>query len=603
MRRHFCRKPSFYPTFLYDFYFTNLFLNIRATILDKICRNYHIRGIIIQKGLEFIGRTFALPGSIPRFRQRIGMDGTRNANNQTSPQNATYNAERELGELRLLYDIGTILAESLDVKAVLPAVLDTIARQLGILRGTITILNRNSSDIAIEEAWGYDKREVERGHYRPGEGITGRVIETGTAISVPRISEEPLFLDRTGARKRLDTKDISFVCVPIKTENEVIGAIGIDITRKSPSELAALVRLFSIVAASISQAVRLRQVTQEELDRLKEENSRLQDELQTRYRPENVIGNSKIMRTLYREIEQVCPTNATVLLLGESGVGKEKIAHAIHYGSPRAGKPFVKVNCAAIPESLIESELFGHEKGAFTDATTMRKGRFEMANCGTIFLDEVAEMPIGVQSKFLRVLQEREFERVGGSETISVNVRVVAATNRDLLEMIRQGRFREDLYYRLNVFPLVVPPLRERKTDIVLLANHFIERYSKEHQKTIRKMTTEAINLMMAYDWPGNVRELENCMERAVILATTDTIHAYHLPPSIYSVEKGEAPRTSSLKEMLDSYEREIIREELEKCDGNVAKTAERLGVTERIMGLRVAKYGLKGKGERHGDE
>jgi Nif-specific regulatory protein len=506
--------------------------------------------------------------------------------------------EQELGELRLLYDIGTLLAESLDVKSVLPAVLGTIARQIGILRGTITILNRTNDDIAIEEAWGYDAKEIERGHYRPGEGITGRVIETGSPIVVPRISEEPLFLDRTGARKGLDTRDISFVCVPIKSGTEVLGAIGIDLPRNTPRALGSLVRLLSIIASSISQAVRLRQVTQEELERLREENSRLQDELHTRYKPENVIGNSKNMRVLYREMEQVSKTNATVLLLGESGVGKEKIAHAIHYASPRAGKPFIKINCAAIPENLIESELFGHEKGAFTDAITMRKGRFEMADCGTIFLDEIGEMPLAVQSKFLRVLQEREFERVGGAETIHVNVRVIAATNRNLPERIKQGSFREDLFYRLNVFPLVVPPLRERKTDIMLLANHFVEKFSKEHAKTIRSVATDAINLLMAYDWPGNVRELENCMERAVILATDDSIHAYHLAPSLHSVEAPEGTaRHGTLTEMIENFEREIIREELARNRGNISKTAESLGVTERIMGLRVAKYGLKKNG------
>ncbi|HNY16063.1 MAG TPA: sigma 54-interacting transcriptional regulator [Treponemataceae bacterium] len=505
--------------------------------------------------------------------------------------------EQELIELRLLYDIGTILAETLDVKEVLTDVLATIARHIGILRGTITILNRNNDDIAIEEAWGYDAKEIERGHYRPGEGITGRVIETGTPIVVQRIADEPLFLDRTRARQGLNTHDMSFVCVPIKSGSEIIGAIGVDLPHSTQAALNSFVRLFLIIAMSISQAVRLRQMTQEELERLKTENLRLQDELTTRYKPDNVIGNSKIMRVLYREIERVRGTNATVLLLGESGVGKEKIAHAIHYGSPRAGKPFIKVNCAAIPENLIESELFGHEKGAFTDAVSLRKGRFENADCGSIFLDEIGEMPLGAQSKFLRVLQEREFERVGGTETIHVNIRVIAATNRDLPELIKQGKFREDLYYRLNVFPLVVPPLRERKTDILLLANHFAEKFSKEHGKEIRSIATEAITLLMEYDWPGNVRELENCVERAVILADGGTIHAYHLPPSIHSVERGQPERSGSLTEMTESFERAIIKEALERNGGNVAKTAEGLGVTERIMGLRVAKYGLRDKG------
>ncbi len=511
---------------------------------------------------------------------------------------ACNNCERELGELRLLYEITTILAETLDVQSVLKAVLETIARHKGILRGLITIINRTNGEIAIEEAWGYHSTEIERGHYSPGEGIVGRTIETGEAIAIPRISEEPLFLDKTGARKNEDKRAISFICVPIKNGIEVIGAIAIDVPYDVSATLKSQVRLLSIVASSISQAVRLRQVTQEEFNKLKAENSRLQAELHIIYKPENVIGNSKIMRALYAQIEQVSSTSATVLLLGESGVGKEKIAHAIHYSSPRSGKPFIKLNCAAIPESLIESELFGHEKGAFTDAAAMRKGRFEMADCGTIFLDEIGEMPLAVQTKFLRVLQEREFERVGGTETIKVNVRIIAATNRDLSALILAGKFREDLYYRLNVFPLIVPPLRERKTDIVLLANHFAERFSKEHSKKIRTISAPAIQLMMHHDWPGNVRELENCMERAVILSNDETIHSYHLPPSLQSKAGKTVPQQGSLTDIMEAVEREIILEELNRCGGNMTRAAANLGVTERIMGLRVAKYKLK-EGEK----
>ncbi len=512
---------------------------------------------------------------------------------QDIPSNEHPHAQHEM---HLVYDICTILSESSDMNHVLSAVLAEIARHLAVIRGTITILNRKSGEIAIEEAYGLDESEVARGVYLVGEGVTGRVIDTGEPVAVPRIAEEPLFLDRTGARKAQDTRDISFVCVPIKIDADVIGAIGVDRRFEANCDLQDLVRILTVVASTISLAVRLRQENQEEIRTLREENRRLQAELHTKYKPENVIGNSKIMRDLYRQMEQVSATNATVLLLGESGVGKEKIAHAIHYGSPRAGKPFIKVNCAAIPESLIESELFGHEKGAFTDATSLRRGRFEMANCGTVFLDEIGEMPLGAQSKFLRVLQEREFERIGGSETIKVNVRVIAATNRDLPSLIAAGRFREDLYYRLAVFPLVVPPLRERRTDIILLANHFAEKFSREHGKDIRRISPPAVRMLMAHDWPGNVRELENCMERAVILSTGETVHAYHLPPNLQSSASAEEAAGASLTATLEAIEREILREALEESGGNIAKTAERLGVTERIMGLRVSKYGLKNR-------
>jgi len=510
-------------------------------------------------------------------------------------------SERELSELRLLYDISVILSESIEVGSVLSRVLDRVAAHLGVIRGSVTILNRENGEIAIDEGWGLDRSEVARGRYLPGEGITGKVIETGNPVAVPRIADEPRFLDRTGARRNSDTRDISFVCVPIKIGPESIGAIGVDFPFDPRTDLERAVRLLTIVASSVSQAVRLRQATQEELGRLKEENSRLHAELGSRYRPQSVIGNSKIMRELYREMEQVSCTNATVLLLGESGVGKERIAHAIHYGSPRAERPFVKLNCAAIPESLIESELFGHERGAFPGAVAARKGRFELASGGTIFLDEIGELPLPAQGTLLRVLQEREFERVGGSETVRVNVRVIAATNRDLSVLIAEGRFREDLYYRLNVFPLVVPPLRERKTDIVLLANHFAEKFSREHGKRIKSISAPAMALLMRHDWPGNVRELENCMERAVILSTDGTVHSYHLPPSLQSGKdgKGEGKR-GTLTETMEAVERGIIAEELARAGGNLARAAQALGVTERVMGLRVAKYRLRPKGEDH---
>ncbi|MDR1972182.1 MAG: sigma 54-interacting transcriptional regulator [Treponema sp.] len=532
--------------------------------------------------------------------------------------------EREREGLQLLFEISSLLSDSSQMETVLKPVLERIARYLGIIRGMITILNRTRGEIAIAEAWGLDDSQKLKGRYSLGEGITGQVIETGNPAALRRIADDPRFLNRTGARKKAETKDISFVCVPIRLGPEVIGAIGVDFPARGASEPGAPeartaetqmaevqppgsretldyeVRILSIVAASISQIVRLHQVEREEMEDLKAENVRLQEqlrtELRTRYGSSTyVIGNSKIMRSLYQQIEQVSGTNATVLLLGESGVGKERIAQAIHYGSPRSERPFIKLNCAAIPETLIESALFGHEKGAFTDAVKMRKGYFEQANCGTIFLDEIGEMPLSIQTKFLRVLQEREFERVGGSQTIKVNVRIIAATNADLQKCIAQGRFREDLYYRLSVFPLVVPPLRERKTDIMLLADHFVEKFSAEHNKTIRHITPSAIDLMNRYPWPGNVRELENCIERAVILSRDEAIHSYHLPPGMQKEGAGTSGRgRATLNEVLESVEKEMVEEELRYTRGNMARAAQNLGISERIMGLRVAKYGLK---------
>ncbi|MDR2136428.1 MAG: sigma 54-interacting transcriptional regulator [Treponema sp.] len=501
-----------------------------------------------------------------------------------------------LDGLEMLYDISVLMGREPEIEAALKLVLDRVARGLGIIRGMITILNRNTGEIAIAEAWGLDGSQKNRGRYSPGEGITGKVIETGNPVTVKRVADEPLFLNRTGARNGEEARDISFVCVPVSIGAEVIGALGIDLPY-GPGPLDYEVRILTVAASSISQALRLHQIRTEEMEDLKAENTRLQAQLRSRYGASTfVIGNSKIMRALFFQMEQVSGTGATVLLLGESGVGKERVAQAIHYGSPRADKPFVKLNCAAIPETLIESSLFGHEKGAFTGALARRKGCFEQADGGTIFLDEIGELPPAAQAKFLRVLQEREFERVGGNLTVTVDIRVIAATNRDLRGRIAEKKVREDLYYRLSVFPLVVPPLRERKTDIMLLAGHFLEKFSAENNKKIYSISPRAVNLMTSYSWPGNVRELENCIERAAILSLDGTIHSYHLPPGLRESRRGPGgeERRQTLGEVLESVEKELIAAELRRTRGNLARAASGLGVSERVMGLRAAKYGLK---------
>jgi Nif-specific regulatory protein len=282
-----------------------------------------------------------------------------------------------------------------------------------------------------------------------------------------------------------------------------------------------------------------------------------------------------------------------VLIRGESGVGKELVAAAIHYNSRRSALPFIKVNLAALPETIIESELFGHEKGAFTGALAQRKGRFELAHTGTIFLDEIGDLSPATQVKLLRVIQEREFERVGGNQTIRVDVRIIAATNRDLEALSAEGRFRQDLYYRLNVFPIHVPALRERKADILLLTDHFVEKYAKATHKEVRRIATPAIDLLMSYHWPGNVRELENCVERAVLLADGEVIHAHHLPPTLQSAESSGTIHHGTLQETLDALERDLIVDALKTSRGNKAKAARALGTTERLIGLRIARLGI----------
>ncbi len=508
-----------------------------------------------------------------------------------------HNLPREIKELSLLFEISRKLGEALDLPTVLKPIVQMMADHLEMLRGSLTILNRSRGEIFIEEAYGLLPQEQAKGRYRLGEGITGQVIDTGRVAVVPRISEEPLFLDRTGSRKNLDVRDMTFICVPIKIGAEVIGALSVDRPFREAVSCDDDVRLLTIIASCISQAVRLRQLAQEEVAALKNENQRLYDELVVKFGPQAIIGNTKPMLGVYDLIDKVSKTSATVLILGESGVGKERVAHAIHYHSHLTANPYIKVNCAALPETLIESELFGHEKGAFTGATALRKGRFEMAQGGTIFLDEIGELSGALQAKLLRVLQEKEYERVGGNETMKANVRVIAATNRDLETRTREGTFREDLYYRLNIFPITVPPLRERKADILLLADHFREKYGKEIGKNVTAISASARELLRNHSWPGNVRELENCIERAIILTTDGVIHRHHLPPHLQQGGFGPAQsQRGALSETLDAVERGLIAEALQESGGNMARAARLLGVTERVMGLRIAKFAIDPK-------
>nr|HID57752.1 nif-specific transcriptional activator NifA [Desulfobacterales bacterium] len=500
---------------------------------------------------------------------------------------------KKIEEVTLLYEISNALNVSLDLKKALYKVLDILHNSMNMVRGTITLLNPLRNEISIEVAHGLSKAAMERGKYKVGEGITGRVIETGKAFVVPKISEEPLFLNRTASRRRLRNQELSFICVPIKKGNQVIGSLSVDRPFEESYSLKEGERLLSIIATMIAQHVINLETIHLERERLREENRRLREELSRKYRITNIIGNSNKMREVFQMISQVSKSNATVLIRGESGTGKELVANAIHYNSLRAKNPFVKVNCAALPSNLIESELFGHEKGAFTGAIRQKRGKFELANKGTIFLDEIGSIGMDVQVKLLRVLQEREFERVGGYETIKVDVRIIAATNRNLEKAVEEGNFRSDLYYRLNVFPIYMPPLRERKTDLLLLADYFLEKYAKENHKDIRRFSTPAIDMLMQYHWPGNVRELENCIERAVLLCEEGVIHSYHLPPTVQTAEESGTLPSKSLEDAVANLEREMIIDALKSTRGNMAKAAKMLQITERKFAYRAKKHGV----------
>ena len=511
--------------------------------------------------------------------------------------------DQKILELTALYEISKAFASSLDLKIASSKVMDILSSVLGMRRGTLTLLHPETGELVIEVAHGLTQEERKRGHYRVGEGVTGKVMATGEPMVVPDIGQEPLFLNRTGARGDIRHENIAFLCMPVKVYGDTIGVLSVDrLFDDRTMSLEDDLRVLTIVASQIGQAVKVTEMINQERQRLIDRNQRLEQELQSKFRLRNVVGHDRKMEEVYEAVERVAGTKATVLIRGESGTGKELIARAIHYGSARAGAPFIKVNCAAIPEPLLESELFGHEKGAFTGAIETRKGRFEQAHEGTLFLDEVGDIPLALQPKFLRVLQDMKLERVGGSVTISVDARIIGATHRDLERALRDNAFREDLYYRLNVVPIYLPPLRERVADIPLLIEHFVKRFNEEHGKSV-EFSPDAIEAMVQHAWPGNVRELENCVERTVIMTRETVIDAAELkkhmnlflrsdPAAVNHV--APQPHDHSLPGNVRAIEREEISEALRQCGGVQAKAAKLLGLTPRQIGYKIRKYNIE---------
>ncbi len=498
----------------------------------------------------------------------------------------------EARKLSTLVDISQALAGQVNLHAGLAGALVILGRRCGAVRGAVALLDERTGDLHVRAGLGLN-REAHAIRYSLGEGITGQVASTGEPIVVPRISGDPRFLHRAASRSERRGGELSFVCVPILLHRRPVGTLSIELRFKADRKFEKLLKFLKVVTSMVSQAVRIHRLLEAERQKLVSENAQLRQELQERYDFSNMVGASGPMRQLYEEMARVAGTGTTVLIRGESGTGKELIAHAIHHHSSRAKKPFIKVNCAALPETLIESELFGHERGAFTGADSRKKGRFELANGGTLFLDEIGELSPAIQVKLLRVLQEREFERVGGTEPIRVDVRVIAATNRNLEKALAEASFREDLYYRLNVFPIFIPPLRERKSDVLPLADHFAEKFAREHGKTIKRISTAAIDLLACYHWPGNVRELENTIERGVLMADGEVLHAHHLPPTVQTAEATGTVVSTSLGGAVATFERSLIVDALKSTRGNRSKAARLLSTTERVINYKVKKYGI----------
>ena len=492
-------------------------------------------------------------------------------------------------ELTALHEIALRLVRSDDFKYQLQSILDILSRYLGMQRGMISILDHHTGETWLDVAQGMD---VEAGSisYRPGEGVTGKVAQSGRPMAIANLGSEALFLDRTGARKALNRDELAFLCVPIFYGGKVVGVLSADKLRHQVESLDREIMLLGAVAELLGKVVHYRAI--------EEENSRLRRILAEARRPKtHIIGRSKVVQEVLRLIDQVADSNTTVLIHGETGTGKELVAKAIHDNSRRSKGLLVQVNCAAMPDALLESELFGHEKGAFTGAIMRRRGRFEEANGGTIFLDEVGELSPVAQAKLLRVLQERTFQPLGSSRMVQVDVRVIAATNKDLEAEVANGAFRSDLFYRLNVFPIFLPPLRERGPDILLLADYFVLKYAREFNKNIRRISTLAIDMLMSYHWPGNVRELENCIERAVILSNGEAIEAVHLPPTLQMKPQELQDRNrGKLDVLVSAFERDLITDALKDARGNQSQAARLLGTTKRIVQYKIQRYGIEAR-------
>ncbi len=485
-------------------------------------------------------------------------------------------------------------------QSTLKSLLRTLAENHDFQRPHLVIFDPETRTLRLSLTHAPAKQsEVE---YEPGVGVTGQVFSSGQPVIVPRMKDHPAFLNRAFGRTEEELQSLAFICVPVlgpgdeDDVREVIGTLSVDTPMADMTKLTGQSRFLAVVAGMIAnQAAYL----QEEMARQKHLMSQgliAGDNVETGFIPPNIVAASKSMRLVLNQTAQVGPSRATALLRGESGTGKELLAEAIHQASPRREQPLIKLNCAALPSELVESELFGYQKGAFTGAVQDKKGLFELASKGTLFLDEVGELSPTAQAKVLRAIQEQEIQRLGSEKTITVDVRLICATHQPLEELVEKGLFREDLYYRINVFPVFIPPLRERREDILPLAEHFLTLYAEEYTRDIKRISTPAIDLLTQYHWPGNIRELKNCIERAVLVCDEHVIRTYHLPPSLQTAESTATDSSLSFCEAVAKFEQELLVDALKKARGNMLQAARDLRVSYRIVNYKVKKYGLDAK-------
>jgi len=529
------------------------------------------------------------------------MDNTENNSATTgSEQAATCHLETQ--KLQALAEVCKLIGQVVHLDTTLGRILKVLHHILHMERATLVLLDTTRQRLVIRASHGLTVEEERRGIYGLSEGICGQIFQSGLPCIVPDINSEPLFLNRTGARSQIKKERLSFLGVPIQVEKKSVGVLTVDHLFGPDVSFEEDMSFLEILATLIGQFLVLHDAISRKEEKLIEENRSLKAELHSRFNRHYIIGDSPAMQEIYWLIEKIAPSKATVLLLGQSGTGKELVARALHETSTRKDKPYIKVNCAALPENLLESELLGHDKGAFTGATATKPGKFELADGGTVFLDEIGELPILLQAKLLRVIQEQQFERIGGTRTLTVDVRIIAATNVDLQANVEQGLFRSDLYYRLNVVPIQLPALHERRGDIPLLIDHFL-RASNERNNRDVKLTRDALDFLTAYDWPGNVRELQNFIERLVILADRQIIQTEMLKTHLSGIStpapQSSAPLTltaqqpHTVRDSLEDLERQAIEASLRRNGWVQARAARELGLTQRQIGYRIKKFNL----------
>ncbi len=498
----------------------------------------------------------------------------------------------ETRELTIVNEVAKVLSGSSDFEEAVKDILKTLYSFWDVRLSFVALFKPHLKALQIVGAFGFSEEEVKRGIFRKGEGITGKVFKSGIPVVLTDLRSNPAFLNKTKVRDKLQGGE-TFISVPVKVGGDIVGVLSIFKSFSSKESIERGIETLMILGTLIGMFYRLSERMEEERLRWEEERKILKEELRRTYDIHGIVGQSDAILNLVEVIKKVATTDSTVLLTGESGTGKSLIAKAIHFMSHRKDGPFITINCAAIPETLLEAELFGYEKGAFTGAHTSKRGKFELASGGTLFLDEIGDMPLSLQAKILRVLQEKEIERLGSEKTIKVDVRVIAATNKDLHELVREGKFREDLYYRLNVVPLYVPSLRERKEDIPLLIDHFLRNFNEKYGKKVR-LSPDAMEALMDYGWPGNIRELENTVERLVVMHE-GIVKGVDIPPHILAYRRRSVSEgLSDLPDKLRATEKEKIVEALERTGYVKSRAAKLLGYTLRQLDYRIKKYGIE---------